>query len=102
MTKDKTAASEQSSTINGMAVNWDDSKMVSSYSNIGTATANREEFFLLFGTHLNWRGGAAERKSIDVQLSQRIVMSPFAAKRLSMILEQSIKAYEEQFGQIKL
>ena len=43
-------------TLNGMSINWDDSKMESVYSNVGTATANREEFFLLFGTHQNWRG----------------------------------------------
>lgn len=85
-----------------MSINWNDSKMESVYSNIGTATANREEFFLLFGTHQNWRGNAAERKSVEVELSKRIVMSPFAAKRLSMILAHSLKAYEDQFGKIEL
>lgn len=102
MTDGKKAEGVHDATINGMSINWDDSKMESSYSNIGTATANREEFFLLFGTHQNWRGNASERKSIDVQLSQRVVMSPFAAKRLSIILAQSLKAYEDQFGPISL
>lgn len=90
-----------SATINGMTINWDDSKMESVYSNVGTATANREEFFLLFGTHQNWRGTDNERKTIDVELSKRIVMSPFAAKRLAAILTHSIQAYEEQFGKIE-
>jgi Protein of unknown function (DUF3467) len=89
-------------TINGSSINWDDSKMESLYANVATATANREEFFLLFGTHQNWRGSSQERKSVEVELSKRIVMSPFAAKRLSMILSHSLKAYEDQFGKIEL
>ena len=89
-------------TLNGASINWDDAKMESVYANIGTATANREEFFLLFGTHQNWRGTAEERQAIDVELSKRVVMSPFAAKRLAIILQHSLKAYEEQFGEIKL
>jgi hypothetical protein len=76
--------------------------MESSYANIGTATANREEFFLLFGTHQNWRGNVADTKEVEVDLSKRIVMSPFAAKRLLSILAGSIKAYEDQFGKIEI
>lgn len=88
--------------MNGVTIVWHDDKMESVYANIGTATANREEFFLLFGTHQNWRGNASETKEIDVELSKRVVMSPFAAKRLAAILASSIKAYEDQFGKIEI
>ncbi|MGB0902133.1 DUF3467 domain-containing protein [Halocynthiibacter sp.] len=87
--------------LNDKTINWDDSEMQSVYANIGTATANREEFFLLFGTHQHWRGTAEETTSVDVKLGNRIVMSPFAAKRLAVILSQSIAAYEGQFGKIE-
>ncbi|MBV7407468.1 DUF3467 domain-containing protein [Maritimibacter sp. DP1N21-5] len=87
-------------TMNGVTINWHDDKMQSVYANIGTATANREEFFLLFGTHQNWRGTVSENKEVDVDLSTRIVLNPFAAKRLAAILAGSIKAYEDQFGKI--
>ena len=100
--KHPVAKAAEETTINGMSINWDDAKMESVYSNVGTATANREEFFLLFGTHQNWRGNAAEAKTVDVELSKRIVMSPYAAKRLSLILQHSLKAYEDQFGEVKL
>jgi len=100
--KDGVAKGTEATTINGMSINWDDAKMESVYANIATATANREEFFLLFGTHQSWRGTETERKAIDVELSKRIVMSPFAAKRLSVILQHSMKAYEDQFGEVKL
>jgi len=87
--------------VHGVSIDWDDSGMESLYANIGTATANREEFFLLFGTHQNWRGNAADNKALKVKLSKRVVMSPFAAKRLALILGQSIAAYEKQFGKIE-
>lgn len=89
-------------TLGGVSINWDDADMNSIYANIGTATANREEFFLLFGTHQHWRGTVQEKNSLDVKLSQRMVMSPYAAKRLAVILTQSIKAYEDQFGKIEV
>jgi hypothetical protein len=88
--------------MNGVTIVWHDENMESSYANIGTATANREEFFLLFGTHQNWRGNASDTKEVEVDLSKRIVMSPFAAKRLLSILAGSIKAYEDQFGKIEI
>ena len=97
-----TPKAAEETTLSGMSINWDDANIESVYANIGTATANREEFFLLFGTHQNWRGSEAEKKTVDVELSKRIVMSPFAAKRLAVILEHSLKAYEAQFGEIKL
>lgn len=87
--------------LNGVRINWDDSAMQSSYANIGTATANREEFFLLFGTHQHWRGTREETDEVTVKLAHRMVMSPYAAKRLALILTQSLKAYEDQFGTIE-
>ena len=96
------AKSAEETTLNGMSINWDDGGMESVYANIGTASANREEFFILFGTHQNWRGSVTEKKTVDVELSKRVVMSPFAAKRLSIVLEHSLKAYEGQFGEIAL
>lgn len=87
--------------VGGTQIKWDDSEMVSAYANVGTATANREEFFFLFGTHQHWRGSAEETKEVEVKLANRIVMTPFAAKRLAVILTQSIKAYEDQFGKIE-
>lgn len=85
-----------------ISINWDDSDMESVYANVGTATANREEFFILFGTHKNWRGQQPEDGTVDVSLSKRVVMSPFAAKRMATILNQSLEVYEKQFGEIKL
>ena len=99
MAKDSAKTVEPQTNV---TINWDDSSMESIYANIGTATANREEFFLLFGTHKNWRGTQPENGAIDVNLSQRMVMSPFAAKRMSVILNQAIEVYENQYGKIDI
>lgn len=88
--------------MGGMAINWHAENMNSTYANIATATASREEFFLLFGSHQNWHGTDREKNEADVDLTQRIVMNPFAAKRMALILGQAIKAYEERFGELKL
>lgn len=85
--------------IGGVKIAWDDSDINSQYANIATATANREEFFLLFGTHQNWRGDERENM-VKVKLSNRLVMSPFTAKRFMLVLQHSINAYESKFGKI--
>lgn len=82
-------------------INWDDSAITSSYANIATATATREEFFLLFGIHQNWKGMPADGQ-LDVKLTQRVVLNPYAAKRLTKLLERSIAVYEERFGTIHI
>ena len=93
---------KHTTSMNGMTINWHDDKMESLYANIGTATANREEFYFLFGTHQNWRGSVSETKEIDVNLNTRMVLNPYAAKRFAAILTASIKAYEDQFGKIDI
>ena len=85
-----------------LSIQWDDSDMESLYANVATATANREEFFLLFGTHQNWRGAQPKNGEVSVALSKRIVMSPFAAKRMAAILDRSLEVYEKQFGKIDI
>jgi hypothetical protein len=43
----------------------------------------------------------AGQKELKVQLSDRIVMSPFAAKRFATLLNNVIKDYEKRFGVIE-
>jgi hypothetical protein len=42
-----------------------------------------------------WHAG---QKEVAVQLSDRIVVSPFAAKRLAVILNNVMRDYESRFG----
>src|SRR5512145_2022187 len=61
-------------------INWDDSQMKTSYANVCNVASTREEVIVLFGTNQAWKGIEEE---VTVQLSDRIILSPFAAKRLA-------------------
>jgi len=79
-------------------VDWDDSNMQSSHANVVNATSSREEVNLFFGTNETWK--ASETREVHVKLNNRIVLSPFAAKRLFILLGAVLKQYEKRFGQI--
>jgi Protein of unknown function (DUF3467) len=81
-------------------VNWDDSSMKTSYANVVNAATTREEVTLFFGTNLTWN--AREAKEFYVRLSDRIVLNPYAAKRLWILLGANLKEYESRFGALNL
>jgi hypothetical protein len=78
---------------------WDDSKMNTSYANVCNVLGTREEVTLLFGAHQAWR---ADQKEVRVLLSDRIVLNPYAAKRLMLMLEKGLREYEAKFGELKV
>ena len=75
---------------------WDDSKMQTTYSNAVNVASTREEVSLFFGTNQTWNLG--DDNQVNVQLSDRIVLNPYAAKRLSVLLSGVLKEYETRFG----
>jgi hypothetical protein len=83
----------------GMKIKWDDSMMRSSYANVCNVTSTREEVVMLFGMNQAWNRGQAE---VRIQLTDRIVISPYAAKRLSMLLAGVVKEYENRFGTLNI
>jgi hypothetical protein len=76
-------------------VKWDDTGMKTTYANVCNVASTREEVTLLFGTNQTWH---AEQKEVKVQLSDRIILSPFAAKRLVLLLGNVVAEYEKRFG----
>jgi hypothetical protein len=79
----------------GVRVRWDTANMASTYANVCNVSSTREEVTLLFGTNQTWFTGQEELK---VDLTNRIVLNPYAAKRLSMLLGNVMKEYENRFG----
>jgi hypothetical protein len=79
----------------GPRLRLDGANMKSCYANFVNVNSNREETVFLFGMHHAWAGG---QKEVEVQLSNRIVMSPFAAKRLATILNNVLREHEARFG----
>ena len=85
--------------IEGMKIKWDDSNMKSSYANVCNVTSTREEVVMLFGMNQAWNRG---QKEVTIQLTDRIVISPYAAKRLSVLLGGVVREYESRFGTLNI
>jgi hypothetical protein len=99
--KEKTAESTgaPTQTIGQTKIVWDDAGMRSVYANVANVAGGREEIVLLFGLNQAWHAG---QKEVKVQLSDRIVMSPFAAKRLLVLLNNVLTDYESKFGKLDI
>jgi len=82
-----------------MQLKWDDTNMKSSYANVCNAMSTREEVVLMFGVNQAWHGG---QKEVTIQLTDRIILSPHAAKRLSLLLNNLIKQHEDRFGALNI
>ena len=78
---------------------WDDSNMRSAYANVANVAGGREEIVLLFGMNQAWHAG---QKEVKVKLSDRMVLSPFAAKRLAILLNNVLKDYEKRYGELEV
>ena len=83
----------------GTKIRWDDSNMKSSYANVCNVTSTREEVVMLFGINQAWNRG---QKEVTIQLTDRIIISPYAAKRLTTLLDGVVKEYEKRFGALNV
>jgi hypothetical protein len=82
-----------------MKVRWDNSNMRSAYANVCNVAGTREEIVFLFGMN---QAFDVSQNEMSIQLSDRIVMSPFVAKRLAGLLNNVIKDYEAKYGVLDL
>jgi Protein of unknown function (DUF3467) len=77
-------------------VKWAMTNLQSSYANFCNANSTREEVVLNFGVNKTWERGP--KQELEIELNHRIVLSPFAAKRLSQLLHNLMKEYEARYG----
>jgi len=96
-TQEKEAPAATGTTV--PVVKWDDSSMSTTYANVCNVTGTREEVALLFGTNQTLFTG---QKEVTVKVTNRVVLSPFAAKRLQKLLENVIAQYESRFGALDI
>ena len=89
----------QTSADGQIRVQWDSSNMTSAYANVCNVSSTREELTLLFGTNQTWDSADSE---VTVQLHNRIVLNPYAAKRLSILLGNVVEEYEKRFGKLDI
>lgn len=79
------------------AINWDHSSMRRVSANACSVSGSREEIIVLFGMN---RARHAGQKEVTIQLADRIVMTPLAAKRFAELLNNVIKEYETNYGEL--
>ena len=82
----------------GVRLRVDTSALTSSYCNVCNASTTREEVVLNFGVNHDWDRGPS---GADVKMLHRIILSPFAAKRVSQLLASLLKEYEARHGELK-
>lgn len=70
-----------------------------SYANTCHVASTKEELVLNFGLNQSWEQGQPD---LRVQVTNRIILSPFAAKRLALLLGAVVQQYEGQFGVLDL
>lgn len=90
---------EREKGVRGPQVRWDDSRMRNTYTNVCNVSSTREEVTLLFGTNRAWGAG---QQALTVELTDRMVLNPYTAKRLSILLSNLITEYESRFGEIEI
>ncbi len=82
----------------GPKVKWNVEHLKSSYVNFANANSTKEEVVLNFGLNTSWDRAAPE---VEIELAHRLVMSPFAAKRLAELLGKLMSEYEARYGELK-
>jgi Protein of unknown function (DUF3467) len=93
-------ATEAVANMGAPRVVWNDSQIATTFANVVNVLSTREEMALLFGTNQTWN--ALETKELVVQLSNRIVLTPYAAKRLMILLTNRVREYESRYGTLNL
>ena len=83
----------------GTTIRWDDSNMQTRYANVVQVTGTREEIVLLIGTHQVWH---KDVKEVVVPLQERLLLNPYAAKRLNVQLTALLRTFEARYGPLNI
>ncbi len=79
---------------------WDASVMATSFANVVNIQSTREQFDLLFG--ISQSTGLMTDSKLAIAVSNRIILTPFAAKRLSAALGNVLREYEQRYGAVQV
>ena len=82
------------------SVQWNDREMATHFANVVNVQSTREQVDLFFGVNRTWN--LAEGGQVAVDLTNRIVLTPFAAKRLWTVLGGVLREYESRYGTLDL
>jgi hypothetical protein len=99
MAKTPTPAEPQpaeSDAARSTSVQWNDNEMATHFANVVNVQSTREQVDLFFGLNRTWNVAGAGQVAVD--LTNRIILTPFAAKRLWTVLGGVLREYESRHG----
>lgn len=79
---------------------WDDTAMATHFANVVNIQSTREQVDLFFGTNQTWNVSSSQ--TLAIELSNRVILSPYAAKRLSLALAGVLREYEQRYGRLEV
>ncbi len=85
-----------------------ENKLTTSYANAFRTTASAEEVVIDFGMNMvvqtprAGQDGNAPGGEISFEVTDRIIMNYYTAKRLAIMLSQLVRQHEQRFGELKL
>lgn len=82
------------------SVQWIDKDMATHFANVVNVQSTREQVDLFFGTNQTWNVNGSGQ--VAVELTNRIILTPFAAKRLWTVLGNVLREYESRHGALDL
>ena len=85
-----------------LRVQIDEAKLQTTYANAFRTNATAEEVILDFGLNVMNPTQQENQPNMIFQLSQRVILNYYSAKRLALALGQAIRRHEDQFGEIEL
>jgi hypothetical protein len=87
-------------TTRATTVQWIDKDMATHFANVVNVQSTREQVDLFFGTNQTWNVPSDRR--VQVELNNRIILSPHAAKRLWLALGGVLEGYEHRHGELRV
>ena len=81
-------------------VQWIDKNMTTHFANVVNVQSTREQVDLFFGTNQTWN--VPSNRRVQVELNNRIILSPHAAKRLWLALGGVLEGYEARHGELRI
>ncbi|MEP6563577.1 MAG: DUF3467 domain-containing protein [Mesorhizobium sp.] len=79
-------------------VEWLEWQMATHFANVVNVQGTREQVDLFFGTNRTWN--IEDGGSVSVELSNRIILTPLAAKRLWTVLGGVLREHESRYGSL--
>lgn len=79
---------------------WNDGAMQTQFANVVNVQGTQEQVDLFLGTNRNWNAETAGEVTVD--LSNRIILTPLAAKRLWTVLGGVLEEHENRYGALKI